>query len=69
MGFSPQTYGKGEYLEAVNKQIKPLISKNNALEYPLEKCIEWFNGVEQSWNIEKFEDGRLVVCNDNCGSR
>ena len=68
MGFSPQTYGKGEYLEPVNKQIAPLINKNNALEYSLDTCIEWFNQVEQAWNIENFEDGKLVVCNDNCGS-
>jgi MoaA/NifB/PqqE/SkfB family radical SAM enzyme len=67
-GFSPENYGKGAYFEVVNAQLKPLISKNNALEYPLETCIEWFNGVEKSWNIEKFENGRLIACNDNCGS-
>ena len=67
-GFSPKNYGKGSYLEVVNAQLAPLISKNNALEYPLETCIEWFNGVEQSWNIEKFKNGRLIACNDNCGS-
>jgi len=67
-GFSPHTFGKGEYLEAVNAQIKPLATNNNALENKLESCIEWFDGVEKRWNIEKFENGRLVVCNDNCGS-
>lgn len=68
MGFNPKTYGKGDYLEPMNKQIAPLINKNNALEYPLDTCIDWFNQVEQRWNIEKFEDGRLIVCNDYCGS-
>jgi len=67
LGFNPKTAGKGGYLEAVNSQIAPMIHMNNALEYPIETCIEWFNQVEQSWAIENFEDGRLVSCNDNCG--
>lgn len=67
MGFNPKTYGKGEYHQAVNAQISPLVSKNNALEYSLDECIQWFNGVEESWTKDTFENGRLVCCNDNCG--
>ena len=67
MGFNPKTYGKGEYHEAVNAQIAPLIFKNNALEYSLDECIQWFSHVEKSWAKDTFEDGRLVCCNDNCG--
>lgn len=67
LGFSPRTAGKGSYLEAINQQIIPLVSKNNALEYPLETCIDWFSKVEKSWSIVEFTDGRLVGCNDNCG--
>lgn len=66
-GFYPRTYGSGEYHQALNKQLIPLVSKNNALEYPLNECIEWFNEIKQCWNINKYEDGRLVVCDDNCG--
>jgi sulfatase maturation enzyme AslB (radical SAM superfamily) len=66
-GFYPKTYGAGQYHQAANAQLMPLISKNNALEYPLEECIEWFNQVEKSWNIPTFEQGRLVICNDVCG--
>jgi len=66
-GFSPKTYGHGEYLQAVNAQISPLISSNNALDYSLENCIEWFTQIESSWSINDFESGRLVVCDDNCG--
>ena len=66
-GFSPRTYGDGQYYEVVNAQLKDIITPNNALERPLEECIKWFDDVEQSWNIDKFEDGRLVVCNDVCG--
>jgi MoaA/NifB/PqqE/SkfB family radical SAM enzyme len=66
-GFNPKTYGRGEYHEAVNAQLVPLINDNNAIEYSLEECIAWFNAVEASWAKDTFEDGRLVCCNDNCG--
>jgi len=66
-GFYPKTYGAGQYHEAANAQLTPLISKNNALEYPLEQCIEWFKSVENSWKINNYEQGRLVICDDVCG--
>jgi MoaA/NifB/PqqE/SkfB family radical SAM enzyme len=66
--FNPTTYGHGEYHEAVNAQLAPLIKNNNALTYTLEECILWFNAVEESWSKSSFENGKLVCCNDNCGS-
>ena len=66
-GFYPQTYGSGEYLQAVNAQLKPLSSKNNALEHSLEECIQWFSSIKQKWSIDSYKKGRLVVCDDNCG--
>lgn len=68
-GFYPQTYGHGQYHQAANAQLKPIMQKNNALEYSLEECIEWFNYVEKSWSIPTFEQGRLVICNDICGQK
>lgn len=67
LGIYPKTYGHGEYHQAVNKQISNLVYKNNALEYPIVECIEWFNQIEESWKLEKYEQGRLVACDDNCG--
>lgn len=67
LGFNPKTYGHGNYHEAANAQVAPLINKNNALEYPLADCIAWFNKVEKTWAIDTFENGRLVICNDVCG--
>jgi MoaA/NifB/PqqE/SkfB family radical SAM enzyme len=67
LGFSPKTYGHGNYHQAANAQVAPLISKNNALEYPLADCIAWFNKVEKTWDIDTFENGRLIICNDVCG--
>lgn len=67
-GFYPRTYGRGEYHEAVNSQLSKLMSKNNLLENSLEECISWFNNISQCWNIPSYETGRLIVCDDNCGS-
>lgn len=67
MGFSPHTYGHGRWHQPVNKQISALAVKNNALEYTLEECIEWFNSIPSCWNKKTFEDGRLIVCDASCG--
>lgn len=69
LGFSPRTYGHGGYHAAVNAQLIPLISNNNALERSLADCISWFNKVVNTWEIPTFEQGRLVVCNDVCGTK
>lgn len=66
-GFYPKTYGAGQYHEAANAQLIPLITKNNALEYPLEECIEWFTSVENTWKIDNYKQGRLVICDEVCG--
>jgi MoaA/NifB/PqqE/SkfB family radical SAM enzyme len=67
-GLYPNTYGKGQYHEATNNQLKHIIKKNNALEYSLKECIEWFTEIEKTWTIPTFEQGRLVICNDVCGT-
>lgn len=69
LGFSPQTYGHGNYHQAANKQFSHMVTQNNALLHPLEECIKWFDQVEQSWKQSSFEQGRLVICNDVCGTK
>jgi MoaA/NifB/PqqE/SkfB family radical SAM enzyme len=66
-GFYPRTYGHGQYHQAANAQLVPMIFRNNALEYSIAECIAWFSQVEQSWNLATFEQGHLIVCSDNCG--
>jgi MoaA/NifB/PqqE/SkfB family radical SAM enzyme len=66
-GFYPKTYGHGQYHQAANAQLIPLIVKNNALEYGLEECIIWFNDVERAWKHITYESGRLIICDDVCG--
>ncbi len=68
MGFNPRKYGKGRWHQPVNKQINDLLEPNNALDRPLRECIEWFNKIPVCWNKTTFEDGRLIVCDNACGS-
>jgi MoaA/NifB/PqqE/SkfB family radical SAM enzyme len=69
LGFAPKTFGHGShnYANAINRQLRPLISNNNALEYSLEECIAWFNNVEKTWDIPTYGEGRLIACNNMCG--
>lgn len=67
LGFNPKSYGHGNYHAAANAQFKHMVQENNALKHSLEHCINWFDGIVQSWNQPTFEQGRLVICNDNCG--
>lgn len=68
LGFSPETDFGGIHHKSVNAQLRPLIKHNNAIEHGLSESIQWFNEVEKSWDIDSFENGRLIMCNDTCGS-
>jgi MoaA/NifB/PqqE/SkfB family radical SAM enzyme len=61
LGFYPQTM-----FHPGNEQLKPIVKENNALHHSLETCIEWFNGVEESWSKESIADGRLYTCVNTC---
>ncbi len=67
-GFYPKTYGKGQYHQAANAQLVPLIAKNNALEHSIQECIQWFTEIERSWCRDTYQQGRLIICDENCGS-
>jgi len=49
-----------------NKELAPMVTENNALHYPLEHCLEWFDRVEQSWNHASIRDGRTFQCVNTC---
>jgi len=61
LGFYP-----GKMTHPGNSQLFPLVRENNALEYDLEHCIEWFNSVEETWKRDSVDDGRLYACVNNC---
>ena len=64
LGFYPDTM-----THPGNSQIKSLVKENNALEYSLEHCIEWFNSVEETWNLPSIAEGRLYTCVNSCGNQ
>lgn len=49
-----------------NKELAPMVTENNALEYPLEHCLQWFDRVEQAWNKASIADGRPYQCVSTC---
>jgi MoaA/NifB/PqqE/SkfB family radical SAM enzyme len=69
LGNEPRTFGKGTFMQAVNNQISNIMLENNALEYDLNHCIQWFKSIVDSWSIPTYEEGRLLQCNQTCGGR
>lgn len=67
MAHYPDTYGKGRWAEPYNKQLLELREHNNAFEHGLKHSIEWFKNIPGTWDIDSFEDGRLLYCHTNCG--
>ncbi len=49
-----------------NKELAPMVTENNALEYPLAHCLNWFDRVEQSWNQASIRAGRTFQCVNTC---
>jgi MoaA/NifB/PqqE/SkfB family radical SAM enzyme len=61
LGFYP-----GHMKHPGNEQLIPIVKENNALEYSLEHCIEWFDNVEKTWHRDSIADGRLYTCVNSC---
>lgn len=69
LGSYPTSYAGGTWYQQTNAQLKTLLTdfNNNAYQVGLATAIEWFNKIEQAWAIEKYKDGRLVLCDSHCG--
>lgn len=63
MGFYPS-----QMHHAGNTQLKEIVKENNALQYELDHCLNWFDTVEQAWEKESIASGRLYTCVTSCGS-
>jgi sulfatase maturation enzyme AslB (radical SAM superfamily) len=50
-----------------NKELAPMVMENNALQYPLEHCLEWFESIEQAWSKSSIAEGRPYQCVSSCG--
>ena len=49
-----------------NKELAPMVTENNALQYPLAHCLEWFDRVEQAWSNSSIAEGRPYQCVSTC---
>lgn len=49
-----------------NQELAPLVFENNALEHPLEHCLEWFDRVEETWKLNSIAEGRTYQCVKTC---
>lgn len=61
LGFYPQTM-----CHPGNDQLRGLVRENNALEYDLDHCMQWFEQVEQTWQSPNISQGRLYQCVNTC---
>jgi sulfatase maturation enzyme AslB (radical SAM superfamily) len=62
LGFYPHTMN-----HPGNKELAPMVQENNALQYPLEHCLKWFDAVEQAWGLSSIAEGRPYQCVNTCG--
>jgi MoaA/NifB/PqqE/SkfB family radical SAM enzyme len=61
LGFYPKTMN-----HPGNQELAPLVENNNALEHGLEKSLEWFDRVEQTWQHASIATGRTYQCVVTC---
>ena len=61
LGFYP-----GQMQHPGNQELALLVKENNALQYPLEHCLEWFNQVEETWKLNSIAEGRTYQCISTC---
>ena len=45
-----------------NQELAELVKENNALEYSLEHCLQWFEQVEKTWKKDSIAQGRTYQC-------
>ena len=62
LGFYPHTMS-----HPGNKELAPMVQENNALQYPLEHCLNWFESIEQAWGKPSIAEGRPYQCVSTCG--
>ena len=67
LGFAPMKYD--EHLHHGNSQLKKLMGdvNNNAITHGLDKAVNWFSLVQDTWRKKTIEEGRLYRCNLYCG--
>ena len=62
-GFYPKMNSAGY----TNRQLRDIITENNAVEHGLEHALQWFAKITESWSIPTVKQGRIMACNNVCG--
>lgn len=70
LGFYPKTFRNGHWYDQGNAALESCMSnlEINASVVGLEKALEWFDNIRKKWDIDKYVDGRLRMCDAHCGS-
>ena len=65
MGFSPRK----DTRNIGANQVRALIENfdNNAKHRSVQECIQWFNQIEKTWNLDTYDQGRMFICDMSCG--
>jgi MoaA/NifB/PqqE/SkfB family radical SAM enzyme len=68
VGHNPQTLDPTMNENMI--QLKELFKngENNAIDRPLEDCIQWFNNIVNTWQYTTVATGALSVCQNSCGT-
>ena len=61
LGFYP-----GQMNHPGNQELSTLVHENNALQYPLEHCLDWFDQVEETWKLNSIAEGSTYQCVKTC---
>ena len=64
LGFYP-----GQMQHPGNRELAKLVHENNALQWPLEHCLRWFDLVEQTWQQPSIAQGRTYQCISTCNRK
>lgn len=62
LGFYP-----GQMNHPGNTELAQMVRENNALHYPLEHCLQWFDSIESAWSKASVAQGRPWQCVQTCG--
>lgn len=62
LGFYPTTMS-----HPGNRELAPMVKENNALQYSLEHCLQWFESVQRAWQNNSIAAGRPYQCVSTCG--
>lgn len=62
LGFYPHTMH-----HPGNRELAPMVKENNALQYSLEHCLQWFESIEAAWQQPSIAAGRPYQCVSTCG--